>query len=53
MQLRRQKRELLITTAEIAESIKGFIVFDETVRQRDAQGRLFVEVMHERGMLPG
>lgn len=50
---RRAYRELLFTTAGIEKFLSGVILFDETLRQKTAQGRLFVEVLAERGIIPG
>ena len=37
---RRAYRELLFTTAGLGEFISGVILFDETIRQKAADGRL-------------
>lgn len=50
---RRQYRELLITAPGIEDSISGMILFDETIRQKTTDGRLFVDVFKEKGMIPG
>ncbi|GAC1538352.1 MAG: fructose-bisphosphate aldolase class I [Candidatus Velthaea sp.] len=52
-EMRRQYRELLIAAPGLDETISGMILFDETLRQRDRRGRPFVEIMQQRGMLPG
>ena len=46
-------RELLFTTAGIENFLSGVILFDETLRQKTTQGKLFVEVLEERGIIPG
>lgn len=50
---RRQYRELLITAPGIEEAISGMILFDETIRQKTADGRFFVDVFKEKNMIPG
>jgi fructose-bisphosphate aldolase class I len=50
---RRAYRELLFTTPGVGEHIGGAILFDETIRQSAADGRSFVEVLREAGVIPG
>ncbi|NIM69143.1 MAG: fructose-bisphosphate aldolase class I [Xanthomonadales bacterium] len=50
---RRQYREMLLTTPGLAEHISGVIFFDETLRQATADGKPFVDVLEEAGVLPG
>ena len=50
---RRAYRELLFTTAGLNEGISGVILFEETIRQKTADGRSFVEVLNEAGIIPG
>ena len=50
---RRAYRELLLTTPRLGESISGAILYDETIRQGDGTGRQFVDILNERGILPG
>lgn len=50
---RRAYRELLFTTAGLNEGISGVILFEETIRQQTADGRTFVEVLNDTGILPG
>jgi fructose-bisphosphate aldolase class I len=50
---RRVYRELLFTTAGIEDSISGVILFDETIRQSAADKTPFVELLAERGIIPG
>jgi len=50
---RRAYRELLAGTPDLADGISGIILADETLRQSFADGRSFVEAVHELGMLPG
>lgn len=50
---RRIYRELLFTTPGIEEFISGVIMFDETVRHRAGDGRSFVQVLNDKGIIPG
>lgn len=50
---RRAYRELLITAPGIGAYVSGMILFDETLRQRTAGGKRFVEVLQEAGIIPG
>jgi fructose-bisphosphate aldolase class I len=51
--LRQEYRELLFTTPGLAEHVSGVILFDETIRQRAADGTPFPEVLRRAGMIPG
>jgi fructose-bisphosphate aldolase class I len=50
---RRSYREILFTTAGLAEFISGVILFDETIRQRSSDGRPFAELLAAEGIIPG
>jgi len=50
---RRSYRELLITTRDAEKHISGVILFDETARQKTAGGVPFVQVLADKGILPG
>ena len=50
---RRSYRELLLTTVGAAEHISGVILFDETIRQRAADGTPFPDVLERQGIIPG
>ncbi len=50
---RRSYRELLFTTDGLSEHISGVILFDETVRQQDAEGTPLPELLRRRGIVPG
>jgi fructose-bisphosphate aldolase class I len=50
---RRRYRQMLFTTPEVAQFISGVILFDETIRQRADDGRRFVEILAESGIVPG
>jgi fructose-bisphosphate aldolase, class I len=51
--LRRAYRELLFRTPKLGEHISGVILFDETIRQRAADGTPLVEVLQAQGVIPG
>jgi fructose-bisphosphate aldolase class I len=50
---RRIYRELLFTTPGVEEFISGVIMFDETLRQHAGDGRSFVQVLNDKGIIPG
>ena len=50
---RRSYREILFTTPGAGEFISGVILFDETIRQKAADGRPFVDVLGAAGIVPG
>lgn len=50
---RRIYRELLFTTPNVEEFISGVILFDETTRQHAGDGRSFIQVLNDKGILPG
>lgn len=51
--VRRDYRELLFTTPRLGGHISGVILYDETMRQRTADGRPFTEVLRQAGVIPG
>ena len=50
---RRAYREMLFTTPNVSEFVSGVILFDETLRQKTAQGVNFAEYLQKNGILPG
>jgi len=50
---RRQYRQMLFATQGIEEFISGVIFFDETIRQKSDKGKLFPQLLKERGIIPG
>jgi len=50
---RRAYRELLFTAPGIEQHISGVILYDETLRQKSADGRSFPDVLATRGIIPG
>src|SRR5712692_4079860 len=50
---RRDYRELLFRTPDAAKYISGVILYDETIRQKAADGTPLVKVLTDQGVLPG
>ncbi|TMG50475.1 MAG: fructose-bisphosphate aldolase class I [Chloroflexi bacterium] len=50
---RRTYRELLFRTPGIAQFISGVILYDETIRQKAADGTPLVKILKDQGILPG
>src|SRR6476661_1271535 len=50
---RRAYRDMLFTTKGLGDYISGVILFDETLRQKSADGTSFVELLQKNGILPG
>jgi fructose-bisphosphate aldolase class I len=50
---RRLYREILLTSKEIAQYISGVILFEETLYQKTKDGKLFVDILKELGIIPG
>lgn len=50
---RRAYRELILTTPGLANYISGLILYDETIRQSTQEGKSFVQVIADAGMIPG
>jgi fructose-bisphosphate aldolase, class I len=50
---RRAYRDLLFTTQGVEEFISGVILFDETIRQKSADGTPFPELLASKGVVPG
>ncbi|OGA37209.1 MAG: fructose-bisphosphate aldolase [Betaproteobacteria bacterium RIFCSPLOWO2_12_FULL_62_13] len=50
---RRAYRDMLFTTKGLGQYISGVILYDETIRQKSANGALFVELLANNGILPG
>lgn len=51
--MRRDYREMLVTTPGVSEFLSGVILHDETIRQKTAGGELIVVAIERLGMLPG
>ena len=52
-QSRRDYREMLFRTPGANEFISGVILYDETLRQRGADGTPIVSILHDQGIIPG
>lgn len=52
-EFRRDYRELLVTTSGLNEAISGAILYDETIRQQTKDGKPFVQVLQDAGIIPG
>ncbi|MDQ3978167.1 MAG: fructose-bisphosphate aldolase class I [Actinomycetota bacterium] len=52
-QSRRDYRELLVTSPNSSDYISGIILYDETIRQKSTDGKGFVEMLNDLGILPG
>src|SRR5680860_715407 len=50
---RREYRELLITTQDIEKYISGYILYDETIRQIDKDGKSFVSILKDKNIEVG
>jgi fructose-bisphosphate aldolase, class I len=50
---RRSYRDLLFSTRELEKYVSGVILYDETIRQKSANGTPFVELLAKRGIVPG
>lgn len=50
---RRSYRELILTTPGLGEPISGVILYDETIRQSTKEGKPFVKVITDAGIIPG
>lgn len=50
---RRAYRDMLFSTRGLGEHISGVILYDETLRQKAADGTPFVDALNRAGILPG
>jgi fructose-bisphosphate aldolase class I len=50
---RRAYREVLLGAPEVEQYVSGVILFDETIRQKSADGTLFPELLANKGIIPG
>src|SRR5918992_695508 len=50
---RRAYRDLLFTTPGMEDYISGVILFDETIRQKSADGTPFPKALEDKGVIPG
>jgi fructose-bisphosphate aldolase class I len=50
---RRKYRELLFTTPDFEKYISGVILFEETAKQSTKDGKPFIKLLQEKGVIPG
>ena len=50
---RRSYREMILTTPGLSKCISGVILYDETIRQRTADGAPFLKLMADAGIVAG
>lgn len=50
---RRKYRQLIVTTPGLEQAISGAILFDETIRQSTTDGKPFIAILIEKGIIPG
>ncbi len=50
---RRKYRELLFSTPDLGKFISGVILFDETIKQKDKNGKSFVDLLKENNIHSG
>src|ERR687888_47554 len=50
---RRAYRDMLFTTEGMEDYISGVILYDETLRQKSADGTPFAQLLSAKGVIPG
>lgn len=53
VEYRRAYRELIVTTPGLGNYISGAILYDETIHQSAKDGRLFIDILKQAGIIPG
>jgi len=53
IEYRRAYRELIVTTPGLGDCLSGAILYDETIYQATKDGKLFIDILKEAGILPG
>ncbi len=53
VEFRRAYRELIVTTPDLGKSISGAILYDETIREKSADGVSFIKILTDAGIIPG
>jgi fructose-bisphosphate aldolase class I len=53
IEYRRAYRELIVTTPGLGDCISGAILYDETIYQATKDGKLFIDILKEAGIVPG
>lgn len=51
--MRRNYRELLVTSPGLGDCISGAILSDETIHQQQIDGKSFVSILEDAGIIPG
>ena len=52
-EMRRLYRELIVTAPLLDKYISGAILFDETIHQQTTDGKLLIDVLRDKGIIPG
>ncbi|MEK7511378.1 MAG: class I fructose-bisphosphate aldolase [Patescibacteria group bacterium] len=52
-EMRRKERDLLLSCPGLEEYLSGVILYDETLRQKAGNNKLFGEMLASRGIIPG
>lgn len=52
-EMRRQYRQLILTTPNLGDYISGYILYDETVRQKSDDGTPLLDLAKRAGVIPG
>ena len=52
-EMRRAYREMLVTAPDLAESVGGAILYDETIHQTSGDGTPLLRILIEKGIIPG
>ena len=53
VEARRRYREMIVTAPGLAEAIGGAILYDETLRQQAQDGRPFIRILADAGIIAG
>jgi fructose-bisphosphate aldolase class I len=53
IEYRRAYRELIVTTPGLGDCLSGAILYDETIYQATKDGKLFIDILKEAGIVPG
>ena len=53
IEYRRAYREMIVTTPGFGKFISGAILYDETIYQATKDGKLFIDILKEAGIVPG
>lgn len=52
-EMRRDYREMILTTPHLSDAISGVILYDETIRQSMKDGTPFLKLLSKAGIIPG